>query len=373
MMVDQPYIHAAVALNPPTGVARQMKYESDAAAALGLAWSVWLGSGSDLPRWARRCPAPLRASLLRIRFYARLIRLSRRGQCIVLRYSPGDPFLFAACHFFKTYYTVHHTFEEDELAVSSFRSARLQLALERLLGRRVVARARGIICVTPEIARYERQRTPGRTEGGVIVYPNGIAYGDTVRTPPDLRGERTEVVFVASHFVHWHGLEALLASLTASATEGVLHLVGAVPDQLLQRAQRDPRVRVHGVLNPSGVDEVVARGWVGLSSFSLAEKGMTEACTLKVREYLRAGVPAYAGHRDSGLPADFAYFRYGAPDWDAIVAYARATRGVARDAVSGAARPFIDKAVLLQRLYQSLEALPEESPGLPRAGEPSKP
>jgi hypothetical protein len=190
---------------------------------------------------------------------------------------------------------------------------------------------------------------------------------------PDLRGERPEIVFVASHFAHWHGLEGLLASLCASPTDGVLHLVGIVPEQLLQRAQGDPRVRTYGELDPSAVDEVVARGWVGLSSFGLAEKGMTEACTLKVREYLRAGVPAYAGHRDSGLPADFAYFRYGAPDWDAIVAYARATRGVARDAVSGAARPFIDKAVLLQRLYQSLEALPEESPGLARAGEPLKP
>jgi glycosyltransferase involved in cell wall biosynthesis len=314
-----------------------------------------------------------RASLLRLRSYARLIRLSRRGHCVVLRHSPGDPFLFAASFFFKTYYTVHHTFEEDELAVSSFRSARLQLALERLLGRRVVARARGIICVTPEIARYELQRIPGRTERGVIVYPNGVAYEDSMRTPLDRRGERPEIVFVASHFVHWHGLEGLLASLSSSPTDGLLHLVGAVPVPLLQQAQRDPRVRIHGVLNPSAVDDVVAHGWVGLSSFGLAEKGMTEACTLKVREYLRAGVPAYAGHRDSALPTDFAYFHNGPADWDAIVAYARATRGVARETVSSAARPFIDKAVLLQRLYQSLEALPEASSTFTRAGEPSKP
>lgn len=366
------YVHAAVALNPPTGVVRQMAYEAEAAAALGLHWRVWLCNGAELDPRLRTWPAFIRASLLRLRFYTRLVHISRRGHSIVLRHSPGDPFQFLASFLIKSYFTVHHTFEEDEIAASPHRSARLQLALERRLGRRVVARARGIVCVTPEIARYELDRLPDSADRAVLIYPNGIPYQDTLSAAADLRSDRPEVVFLASHFVAWHGLEALLSSLAASRTDGVLHLAGELPERLLQQAKRDSRVRLHGTLDALAVDGLIARGWVGLSSFGLAHKGMTEACTLKVREYLRAGLPAYAGHRDSALPADFAYFRTGPADWDAIVAYARATRSVPRNAVSTAARPFIDKELLLQRLHHSLEGIPESSRFPSRADVPRK-
>ena len=70
---------------------------------------------------------------------------------------------------------------------------------------------------------------------------------------------------------------------------------------------------------------------------------MTEACTLKVREYLRAGLPVYAGHRDSALPEISNYFRQGPAQWRAILEYARAVRPVSRATIALAARPLIDK------------------------------
>ena len=82
---------------------------------------------------------------------------------------------------------------------------------------------------------------------------------------------------------------------------------------------------------------------------------MTEACSLKVRDYLRAGLPVYAGHRDSALPPDFEYFRQGPAQWSAILAYARCMRSVPRSTIAVAARPLIDKKVLLERLHRCLE------------------
>jgi hypothetical protein len=361
------YFHTAVALHPPTGVARQMSHEANAAAALGLQWTVWLCDGSELGPLLRRWPAFLRASLLRLRFYARLVRLSRRGHRILLRHSPGDPFQFAASLFMRSYYTVHHTFEEEELAASPHRLAPLLLTSERVMGRRLVARAHGIVCVTSEIARYELDRLPPRAERVVVVYPNGILYSDDVNTAVDERGDCPEVVFLASHFAGWHGLDQLLTSLSESRAKGVLHLAGEVPEHLMRLASKDPRVRLHGTLIDSEVDGLIGRSWVGLSSFGLAQKGMTEACTLKVREYLRAGLPVYAGHCDSALPPAFPYFRRGPANWDTIVAYAQATRNVPRGAISEAARPFIDKKVLLQRLYDALEAVPGASRSFARS------
>ena len=84
---------------------------------------------------------------------------------------------------------------------------------------------------------------------------------------------------------------------------------------------------------------------------------MTEACTQKVRDYLQSGLPIYAGHRDSALPADFAFFRNGPAQWSTIIEYARAADSAARHYVA-MARPLIDKRVLLERLHRSLEADP---------------
>ena len=161
------HVHAAVSMNPSTGVIRQMVEEARAATALGLDWSTLLLQASDLsPAWAR-WPAWFRYALLRMRFYFRLARLAHRGHRIVLRHSPGDPFLFLGSFFLGDYFTVHHTLEEAELASSHFPFSRLQLMFERLLGRRVVARARGIVCLTPEIAPASTQSlaTESRTLG----------------------------------------------------------------------------------------------------------------------------------------------------------------------------------------------------------------
>jgi hypothetical protein len=96
---------------------------------------------------------------------------------------------------------------------------------------------------------------------------------------------------------------------------------------------------------------------VGLSSFDLASKGMTEACTLKVRDFLRLGLPVYAGHRDSALPNHFNYFVQGMPNWPDILSFARSMRAARRAEVVAAARPWIDKTILLERLFRSLERM----------------
>ena len=62
---------------------------------------------------------------------------------------------------------MHHTLEESELTSSPFPFARLQLILERYLGRRVIAGARGLVCLTPEIARHELARVPPTRPLGV--------------------------------------------------------------------------------------------------------------------------------------------------------------------------------------------------------------
>ena len=78
-----------------------------------------------------------------------------------------------------------------------------------------------------------------------------------------------------------------------------------------------------------------------------------------IREYLMLGLPVYAGYHDV-FPPSFRYFRAGQVELSSIVEYAAEVREVARDAVSEAARPYIDKDVLLSRLSEELRDAPKQ-------------
>ena len=349
------FVHAAVSLTPSAGVVQQMRDEALAASELGISWTVLLVRGESARRQAGRWANAARYLLLRARFYFQVVRLSRAGDVVVLRHSVGDPLQYVATLFMRPYYTVHHTMEEDELAALGLPWSRLQLALERTLGRRTVARARGLVCVTGEIGQHQKERCDIGNDTPVFVYPNGIRLDFDLK-PVDERGSRPEVVFVASSFFPWHGLEPLIDSLIASKDDGILHLVGQVPTDIEEKVKYVSRIRLHGKLEPHQLQPLYRRAWLGLSSFSLANTRMREACTLKVREYLSWGLPAYAGHRDAGLPDQFAYFRQGPADWSRILATAHEFRSASREAVVEQARPYIDKSALLARLHASLAA-----------------
>jgi hypothetical protein len=353
---DLKVVHAAVALHPPVGVVEQMRQEALAAADLRLDWTVWLCDEGELPLAARRLPHAIRGTLLRLLFFSRLVRLRQSGAQILLRHSHGDPFEYIASFLLGAYWTVHHTLEEPELEASDHRLAPLLLHLERLLGRRSVSRARGILCVTSEIARHQQDRMLEQRARSTLLYPNGVLYGDGDPALADSRGSSIDVVFVASEFFAWHGLDRLLESLKASAADVTLHLVGAVPESLRPAIGQDRRIIAHGVLSAEAIAVLASRCWIGLSSFALDRKGMIEACTLKVREYLRAGLPVYAGHHDAALPPAFPFFRHGPADIAEIVEFARQNRGTTRSAVSAEARPYIDKKLLLARLHEALVA-----------------
>ncbi len=346
------FVHAAVSMNPSPGVVSQMAQEADAARQLGLDWEVLLVKGGGQPK-ASITRKLLRYIGLRLAFGFALARRSSQGQQILVRHAAGDAFQFIFSFFWGPYVTVHHTLEEAEFAQHRGVIMRVLSAIERTLGRSVVRRARGLVCMTQEIADHERERAR-RPDLPVFIYPNGVVYDTSGGLPADERDEVPEILFVAGYFYDWHGLDRLLRTLKATAEPFVLHLVGQLSPELAWMATGDPRIRLHGVLDAGNIAALAARSWLGLSSFALDTKGMTQACTLKVREYLRAGVPVYAGHADSALSADFPYYRHGAADMTELLSYAHAVRHVSRADVSSASQPFIDKRLLLKRLHEQL-------------------
>lgn len=352
-------LHVAVSMNPSLGVVKQMEWEQQAAKELGLPWQVILYSPANLDSPILRCWSGktritlLRYFLLRKSFYEWLLEAEENYDLIILRHSVHDIFeARLAGRLGHKLLTMHHTLEVPELTeFGAFGPVRAWL--ERYLGKVVLRRALACVGVTQEILDFERSRSATQRIRPGFVYPNGVFV--RLEHLPDQRSDGTpELLFVASYFSAWHGLDLLIEAVKSSDRDVCIHLVGTMGAEDARRCGMDPRFVVHGSLGTNELRKLMARAWCGLSSFALSRNGMLEACSLKVREYLDAGLPIYAAHRDSGLPDEFEYFRRGPVDLDRIVQFAHEMRGVSREQVISAARPFISKRILLERFYGEL-------------------
>lgn len=357
------FLHAAALLRPPTGIINQMRWEHEAANELGLEWDVrlycpkgWLeleGFIQESPTVNAGDPSkgkPLDWLRFRYGYYQWLMSQEENYDAFVLRYYVHDFFqLMFARRCRKPVYFVHHTLEEPELRLPGTVSARVRTILERWAGVPTLRAATGIIGVTQEIVDYEVGRA-GISDACTSIYPNGIKFDEG--TVVDRRGEVPELLFVAGGFAPWHGLDLLLDSIEQSDAEFKLHLVGNVHEPNLSRATKDSRIVVHGRRSSEEIRVLAETCWLGLSSFGLHRQNMTEACTLKVREYLMMGLPVYAGHRDV-VEDENVFVMSGPADIEVVLRFAK-DQFTSRRKVADASRDGICKRILLSKLYEGL-------------------
>ena len=186
-----------------------------------------------------------------------------------------------------------------------------------------------------------------------FLYPNGILFPEKMRCC-DRRGRIPEIMFVASEFKPWHGLDLLLESVSNSNKQFVLHLVGRLGAADFERASLDTRVRIYGYLPAFEISRLAEQCWVGLSTLALGRNGMEQACPLKVREYLLHGLPSYGSYQET-FPGDVDFFRNGPPKIETILDFAHWIRQASRESVITAARPYISKELILQELYDDIK------------------
>lgn len=204
--------------------------------------------------------------------------------------------------------TEHHTNELAQMLLYRGGGSRHLFALiEKLSAAHFLKRVCGIIGVTDEIRRHELQLAGAKPS---TVIGNGILVAETPFTsfrPYD--GRELHLVFVANDFAAWQGLNRLLEGLaTFQGPERlVLHLVGRVYPEtqawIARASLPHAEVQLHGRLHGAELDRVMERATLGVSSLGLYTNRMTEACTLKSREYAARGLPFVMGYTDPDLPS----------------------------------------------------------------------
>jgi glycosyltransferase involved in cell wall biosynthesis len=158
----------------------------------------------------------------------------------------------------------------------------------------VLARTRGLVCVTHEIAEQRFVTAHGKP---TIVIGNGIDL-ERVRALPPAENDGPHVVFLASVGQAWHGVDKILW-MAEQLPDVTFHFVGYRPEDV--PGTPPPNLIAHGVLTREEYEPILARCDAGIGTLALHRLDMYEASTLKVREYLGYGLPLVLGYEDTDL------------------------------------------------------------------------
>lgn len=360
-------LHVAMARVPSSGIVRQMQGEQQAATDCNLPWTVnvYVPNESALLYPAAQSDQAGVPSVLvtesnlyntwwdfRRSFFKWLLQKEKDFDVVLLRYSSYDPLQYwYLSKTVKPVFLVHHTLEGPELSLEKGFANKLKTLVEIVIGPLSMRKAKGQIGVTPEILDYEQERSRSKDRAG-FVYPNGLGVVQNM-VVGDERAEVPRFIFIASEFFPWHGLDRLLDSIEKNESKFKLDIVGNVAEPDEVRAANDPRIRLHGHLSIEKIKDLSAGADLGLTSFALDRKKMKQACTLKVREYLAMGLPVYSGH-DDVFPKSFEFYRNDICDLTEICNYATKTKTISRAEIASSAKEFIDKKLLMQKLYKQI-------------------
>jgi len=348
-------LHSAQMRNPQVGVIRQMEYEQNAADELGISWkSRMFCSGFDDSPIVVTANGIHNWYAFKKQYYEWLNEQLDDLDLVMLRYAKNDPFQLNFIRKCKLpVVTMHHTLEVYEMIGNAGIKSRLTAEVERLIGRFALARVDGIAAVTKQILDYERSRS-GVASTPVIHYSNGAVYGDHPVLPSKVLDAKChEFMFLSSSFPNWLGLDLLFNAAKKTDRSFKVHVVGGLTKSQEDMLAADSRFACHGFLEKVEIDELMSRCTLGLSTFGIHRKRFTEGNTLKAREYLRAGLPVYAGHIDI-FDQSFPYHMDGPADFDKILGYADKMIHVDRFEVSAASRPLIEKKQLVAKMYKKL-------------------
>ncbi len=361
-------LHSACLLSPSMGILKQMEEEEIAAKNLKIDWMVkfFVPKGQEL-----KSSVILEANyvnskylksflyklfswfMIRIEYYLWLLK-QKDVDVILIRYSVHDVFqLLFLLISKKPIFLVHHTLEEPELEMNKSFIWKIRYFSEKIIGRLCIRASSGIIGVTNEIIEYEKSRVDF-LEKKSYLFPNGINVNHLIIDFLYPASKEKKILFIASEFSEWHGLDLLFEDMKTNTQQFELHLIGQLLPKDYTYAISDSRVKLHGIKDKKFIEQVSSECHIALGSFALERKNMKEACTLKVREYLSFGLPVYSGHVDV-FPSEFKFYKVGLPSIAEILKYAEQFENITKLEVLNESEKYIDKAYLVGNLYNDLE------------------
>jgi glycosyltransferase involved in cell wall biosynthesis len=224
---------------------------------------------------------------------------------LIIRYPGID---FSAFRFVKKFgyktITEHHT---DEVSEAKSANNNIRYFLEKYLSPFFLRKIKAFIAVTQEIEEVELKKIKQKKNS--IVISNGIDVENIKFTKfQKFNGKEINILFIASYFSPWHGLDLFLKSLETYNGDIKLRVfiignVSANDKKTVKQFEKYENVKIYleGRKDGEELDNFFQKSNIALSSLALFRKSMKEACALKTREYLARGIPFVYGYIDTDL------------------------------------------------------------------------
>jgi hypothetical protein len=289
-----------------------------------------------------------------LKYYFEVFKFSKNYEMVLLRYIPADPFFaLLVLSAGQRIYTVHHTREKTEV-LNKFRFSLkniIKFITELIFGPFCRSFAGGLLVKTHEIGVFQAMHSIGKSKTDFILYPNA---GGKSHITEDRRSGSPTFLFIGSNLNQpWQGLDILLNLLRNLQGEYRFHVIGEASFKLKEKMRENPQITYHGVLSEKQIIEVASFCDIGLSVFALFRKNMSEACPLKVRQYLNLGLPVYLPHKDV-FPRTFNYCKYGNGEASDIIKYCFRARKWSREDVIKESQKYISRKQIMQRTIRQL-------------------
>ena len=209
--------------------------------------------------------------------------------------------------------TEHHTIEEYEIKYY-FNSKLLSMLcsfVERKYKNYISKKTIGMIGVTNEIVK--RNLRPLNEK---IVITNGIDVSALKKTSRPKFNNTLNMIFVASRFAVWHGLDKLIqaADKYNGPVNVRINVVGSIFNKSLKKKLQSfnskwVTFQCLGSRNKQELEQLYSDTHLAVSSLGLDRIGLEEGCVIKTREYIAKSIPFIYSYRDCDLSGEevFAY------------------------------------------------------------------
>lgn len=364
-------LHAILLTESSPGIEHQLLDECNEAKKANLNWDVKIFESfkkeSNNPIYVKyyknsklfniELPRFIKIRLLLFSFYKWLYEQTKVYDVIILRYLPSSIFQFLFLLISpKIIYLIHHANEPFQLKVANKRFINLSGFLELTFGFLSIRTAKGTIAVTHEIGLFQLRRAFLTGKRKYHVYPNAISIdrNKDFFSLKDKRNPFPTFLFVASVFYPWQGLDILLKVLSDCKESYLLYVVGEVNQDIKNCYFDEKRVKFMGNLDKKKIAELSQESWVGISSLALEREGLTEACALKVRDYLLMGLPVFGTYKET-FSDSFLFYRKIDLEVHQIFEFTKYARKFSKEEIRTNSIPEISKEESLKKLIISLE------------------
>lgn len=346
-----------------SGAKKQLKWERESAFELGINWDIKVihdGIVEDI-EYEVIPPIFFRNMLFRNLFtWLYIIKKQKNYDVIINRHITFDLYVVIFGWFVKNRFSVHHGKEIEGLkVVKNNWKGKLASFIERITGYISLKQVKGAICVTKDIAEYQKKRAGVKT----FLFPNAINIKTTNLINDKRISNEINIAFVCSVFSAWHGLDLLLENYKKNIdfvrnNNIKLHLIGNILEkdlEIINSINDGENIKIYGHLSQDEYNNVLEKCDIGLDSLALFREGLQEGAALKVREYLAYGLAVYSAYKDAAIPENFDYYKIDEIDIREMYNYSIKIKNISREEIRFSSINYISKNLLLQKLYLEIK------------------